>query len=236
MTLLRKELRFLLRRPSSYGIMGLVLFIQGVIFYYYATNIGPEYSAVLLETFFEVATPMTIFGAVLLSVRSLSDEYKQGSIRLLQASPITDLTIVLAKVCALWFLSWLMTLLSVYLPAYIYAIGQVSIGHIVAGYTGLCLVGMMTVSVSLLFSSLTDKQFLAGALTGAVLSLSYLMQRFTGLVSTSLGDFLSALSFKSHLRSQYGLIVYSDIAYYIACVVVSLAVATDALHRRRLYR
>jgi len=234
LTLLGKELRSSFVRPSTFLIVGMVLFVQGILFYYYATNIGPEYSAVLLETFFEIATPMTIFGSVFISIRTLSDEYKQGSIRLLQASPVSDAHIVIAKAIALCTICWFMTILSAYLPIYIYKKGQVSLGHILAGYSGLCLVAMTSVSLSIWCSSLTDKQFVAGAVAGAIVSLSYLMHRFTGLMGNTLGSTVQTLSFKSHLRAQYGLIILSDVGYYVLVGVVFLSLAIFSLRQKRI--
>src|SRR5262245_23190982 len=137
----RRELCAYFRSMTGYVIAGLVLLIDGLLFNAFVLSAGEMYSAEVLSNFFYISFGTTVIASVFISMRLIAEERQTGTLVLLTSSPVHDWEIVLGKyLSALAFLA-LMTLATVYMPGLIFLHGTISLGHMVAGYLGLRLLG-----------------------------------------------------------------------------------------------
>jgi ABC-2 type transport system permease protein len=231
--LARRELGAYLASPMGYVIIAIVLFVDGLLYNYYALGGQPKLSANVLQLFFAFATFMTMVASILLSMRLFAEERQLGTLTLLLTSPIHDHEIVLGKFLSAFAFFCGMTLLTVYMPALIFVNGKVSIGHIVGGYVGLLLLGAFSLSVGLFASSLSRSQIVAAVTGGAIMTAIYLLYLGAKLAEPPLRDILAYLSPQRHLRWQTGIINTNDIFYFISGTYLFLLLTTHVLQARR---
>jgi ABC-2 type transport system permease protein len=230
----RRELAAYTRTMSGYLIVAGVLFMQGLAFNAFALHGGGKRSSEVLADYFYWSSGLTMFCAILLSMRLISEERQARSLELLYSSPIHDREIVLGKfLSALVFLA-LFLLATLYMPALVFAYGKVSIGHLAAGYLGLLLVGSATLAIGTLGSALTRSQVLAAILSGVMtvtIVICWLLSRVT---EQPLSEIFMELSFYGHFKPfEQGLVQLRHVVYFVAVTYVALFAATRVLEARR---
>jgi ABC-2 type transport system permease protein len=187
-----------------------------------------------LESFFNVAFWTLFFFIPALTMRSLAEEKKTGTIELLLTKAVTDRQVVIGK-----FLSTLMLVLIALLFTLPYAItianiGNMDAGQIFCGYLGLLLMSAMYVSIGLYASSITNNQIVA-FLTALFIGLFFhiifgaLAQQFTGW----LGQIFEGLSLTSHFESMSrGVLDTRDLIYFLSITLIGLLLAELSLTTR----
>jgi ABC-2 type transport system permease protein len=187
-----------------------------------------------LESFFNVAFWTLFFFIPALTMRSLAEEKKTGTIELLLTKAVTDRQVVIGK-----FLSTLMLVLIALLFTLPYAItianiGNMDAGQIFSGYLGLLLMSAMYISIGLYASSLTNNQIVA-FLTALFIGLFFhiifgaLAQQFTGW----LGQIFEGLSLTSHFESMSrGVLDTRDLIYFLSITLIGLLLAELSLTTR----
>ena len=95
--LAKRELGFYLTTIWGYGILSVILCIDGLLFNAFAVGDKPKYSAEVLEQFFYFSSGPTIIAGILLSMRLLAEEQTKGTDALLLSAPINSKQIVIGK-------------------------------------------------------------------------------------------------------------------------------------------
>lgn len=229
----RRELGAFLKSPIGYVIAAIVLFVDGLLFNYYALGGTPKYSAEVLELFFAFAAFMTMVSGVLISMRLFAEERQLGTLTLLMTAPVGEHEIVLGKFfSALTFLS-LYTLVSVYMPLLIFVNGKVSAGHILGGYAGLILLGAQAIAIGMFASSLTNSQVVAAITGGAIVAALYLMHLGSTVADPPLRDVLRFISQKGHLQWERGIMQLRDVFYFLSSTYLFLLLTAHVIKARR---
>ena len=140
----RRELMSTLGSPTGTVVAAAVLLIDGLLFNGFALGGGRRLSAEVMSDFFYFSSGTTMIVGLLLAMRLISEERQSGTLVLLRSSPLTSWEIVLGKYLAALVFLVALTLATVYMPLLILVNGQVSFGHLAAGYLGLALLGSAT--------------------------------------------------------------------------------------------
>src|SRR5687767_12940273 len=93
LTIARRELSSLFFSPVAYLVLGLFAFGASIIFIW---NFGPSQPATLRPTF-EALFWLMIFLVPAISMRTLADEFRSGTIETLMTAPISDAQVVIGK-------------------------------------------------------------------------------------------------------------------------------------------
>jgi len=174
LTLLSHEIRMLLVNPSTYIAAMLFLFFMGFIF----TNILESYSKVPQEispanAFFQLFFIPVIFMVPLLTMKSLAEERRLGTIETLLTTPVTTAEVVLGKYCAAYFMYialWATTSGFFYiLYKFIGDTHFIDLGPLGGGYLFIAVSGLFFVALGVFASSLSRNQAVAGILALVVL-------------------------------------------------------------------
>jgi ABC-2 type transport system permease protein len=229
-----RELRSLVGTMTGWVILAAVLAVDGLLFNAYALE-GIRRSSDVLLRFFYFSSGTTMVAAVFVSMRLLAEERQAGTLPLLYSSPVEDVEIVLGKF--LGGLSFLvgMTLLTAYMPLLILVHGKVSLGHLLAGYLGLFLLGSASLALGTFASALARTQIVAGILGGALLVALLLTWQLSRIAEPPFSGLFAALALHNlhFVPFQSGVIHLRDVAYYLLVTWVLLFAATRVVEARR---
>ncbi len=171
LTIAKRDFAGYFNTPWGHAVIAAILLVDGLLFNAYALGNSAKYSTDVLNEFFYFSAGTTMIASVILTMRLFAEEKSEGTLLVLDTSPVTDAQIVWGKFLAGFGVIALLTLLTVYMPALIFVNGKVSLGQIAAGYIGLLALGGATVAIGVWSSSLTPNQYVAGAVGGIVVVL-----------------------------------------------------------------
>ena len=187
-----------------------------------------------LQVFFGISYWTLFFFIPAITMRSLAEENKSGTIELLSTKAVSDWDIVLGK-----FLSNLILVgiaLACTIPYYITVsiLGNVDHGATIGGYFGLFLMSAMYISIGIFSSSLTNNQivaFLSALFIGIFFQILFdvMASSFTG----SPGGIFDFLSSRSHFESMSrGVVDSRDLLYYFTFIFAGLVLSETMLSKR----
>lgn len=175
-----------------------------------------------------------LFLAPLLSMRSLAEEKRVGTLELLYTYPLSDFEIVLGKYAAL-----LAELVLLLLPSFAYlAIIRLFHAHldggvVVSGALGFFLLGASFLAVGLFFSSLTENQLLAAGLTFGLLVVVWVLEWFAGLLPRPWGPWFGAVSPFVHFRDfPLGVLDLTATTYFAGTIAFFLFITLRIIEAR----
>lgn len=166
-TLLRNEIWRLLISPSTYIAAFLFLLVMGFMFQWllrlYTSDPQDETPSIL---FFRMFFVPVFFMVPLLTMRSISDERRSGTIETLLTTPVTITEVVLSKFtasylyyCTLWLITG-----AFHLIFFTFAQADTVIDPypLIGGYGFIFLSGTLFLALGIFASSITNSQLVAG--------------------------------------------------------------------------
>ena len=229
LTIFRKELRSYVMTPYGWVILAFVMALQSVSLSgtLKAFQLAPQKEGIL---FFILHSPMFwfyfLFIFPLLTMRSLAEEEKTGTLESLLTTPIKTWQVVLGKyfsAYAFYIILWL--------PMLLYPI----LADWAGAYAILLLVGAWFTAIGIFASSMTGSQIISGIITIGLLVLIF----FMGLIPVVWGEFPAAgifhyMSCSEHLdRFSAGLVDTRPVIFYLTMTVLTLAVTIRIIDHRR---
>lgn len=222
-----KEIRGFLSSIIGFIFIFIFLIATGVFHWVVpgGTNLLEGAEADLIP-FFNLAPIMFFILIPALTMRSIAEERRTGTIELLFSRPISDLNIILAK----YFASITLLILAL-IPTIVYYISMYNLslepekfdhGATITSYIGLVLLGAVFVAIGIFSSSLTSSQIVA-----FIISMFLCWLFFDGLnrlgAFNVMGKFDSVLQYfgmvKHYDSIRKGVIDTSDIIYFLSLIV-----------------
>ncbi|MGC4071819.1 MAG: ABC transporter permease [Nibricoccus sp.] len=180
LTILSHEIRMLLVSPSTYIAGVLFLIVMGFMF----TSLLEDYSRGPMEispagAFFAIFPLPVLFMVPLLTMKSISEERKNGTLETLLTTPVTTFEVILGKFGAAYFLY---ILLWASTAAFFYLLrrfaGDFDPGPLIGGYLFIAVSGLFFIAAGIFASSLSRNQAVAGILCFTILFLLLLGTHF----------------------------------------------------------
>lgn len=229
----RKELASFFDSMIAYFLLVVFLGVVGYLSWWNETGILAGRQASLL-TFFSWAYWLLPILVPALTMRTLAEERKSGTLDLLLTKAVTDWQVVFGKFLACMLL--VIAALACTIPYWITVarIGDLDHGAVLCGYLGLVLVAAAYTAAGIYASSVTNNQivaFLLGLFLCAFFHLLTLVSAggHVGLV----GSVIQFLSAGTHFDSiSRGVIDSRDLLYFISLVVLGLSLAEVNLAER----
>jgi len=246
----RKEIYALFSSPIAYVVVALFLVIVGYLFFSAVTYFalisfevvqsqdvsaeGLNFTAFVWNTLFVNAGVTLIFMIPLLTMRSFSEEMKQGTLELVFTFPISDGAIVLGKFLGLCFVFLVMIIPTlVYIALGLWLGAPLDCGVLVSSYLGLFLLGLSFLSLGMFFSSLTENQVVSASLSFGVLLLFWILGWASDFAGKTTGEIIRNISIIDHFRNlTRGLLDTQDIFFFLLFTVFFLIVTTLRLETR----
>ncbi len=187
-----------------------------------------------LQVFFGISYWTLFFFIPAITMRSLAEEKRSGTIELLSTKAVTDWQIVSGKFIATLLL--ITIALAATLPYYITInmLGNVDNGAIIGGYFGLLLLSAMYISIGIFASSLSENQIVAFLLALVIGFFFHILFQLMSADSTGIiGETLNYLSARVHYDSlSRGVIDSRDIIYFGSIIVLGLVLSQAMLSKR----
>lgn len=226
-----KEIRGFLSSVVGYVFIFIYLIASGLFHWIlsYNTNLLEGSQADLIP-FFNMSPYIFMVLIPAITMRSIAEERRTGTIELLFTRPISDLSILMAKYLAgvsLLIISMAPTLIY-YLSMYYLGkpVGIIDNGATFTSYIGLLLLGAAFVAIGIFASSLTSSQIVS-----FILAMFLCWFLYDGLAL--LGSFaqfgkldyiIQYLSITMHYESiKKGVIISGDIIYFFSILILFLA-------------
>lgn len=234
--LARRELETFFNTWWGWSILALVLLLDGVLFNAFAVKLSEvRFSNDVLEDFFFFSSGTTMIAGVLLSMRSIAEERQTGTMVLMQTAPITDGQIVLGKFLGAFAFLTLITACTLYLPALVQLNGKVSWAQIFTGYTGLLMLGGVSLAMGTFGSSLTRHQLVAAMFASVMLTIFLMGWYISEEVDPPLTATVAYFAlYEEHFESfQQGLLDWRSIFFFLSLMAGFLMMAVQVLKTRR---
>jgi len=226
-----KEIRSFLGSTIGY-IFILIFLITSGLFHWivsYETNLL-EGTEVDLIPFFNLSPTIFLILIPAITMRSIAEERRNGTIELLFTRPITDLKIILAK-----YFAGVTLLVIALIPTVVYYIsmyylgtpvGIIDGGATLTSYIGLVLLGSTFVAIGIFASCITNSQIVAFIVAMFLCWFFYDGLELLGSFNL-MGDadiIFQFIGLTSHYRSiMRGIISTNDIIYFIGIIVIFIA-------------
>lgn len=233
LVLAKKELASYFDSLIAYVMIILFLGFSGFFTWLDTSNVFVQGQA-SLQVFFGVSYWTLFFFTAAITMRTLAEETKSGTIELLMTKSITDWQIVVGKFIASVALIGLALACTVPFYLTVSKLGSVDHGAIIGGYFGLLLLSSAYVSLGIFISSLTNNQIVAFLIT---LAIGICFHWIFGKVASSSTGFIAGifnyLDAQNHFQSlARGVVDSRDIIYFASFIFTGLFLSQTVLSKR----
>ncbi len=222
-----KEIRSFLSSLIAYVVMLVFLLATGLFTWVLPDYNVFDYGYANLDTLFSMAPWLFIFLISAITMRSFSEEKKNGTIEIITTKPVTDLQIILGK-----YFAGVTLVLFTLIPTFIYYYtiyqlgspkGNLDSGAIWGSYLGLFFLSSCFVAVGIFASAISDNQIVSFI---SSMVLCFLFYSLFDLISDfklmgSFDSIVSGLGINLHYQSiSRGVIDSRDLLYFIGFDIV----------------
>lgn len=229
-TIYMKELKSYFNSPIAYIVIIVFLVIIGWFFTngLFANNVAS------LRPMFDMVPFIFLFFIPAITMRSFSEEKKQGTIELLLTKPVTEYELVIGK-----FLAALMLTIITLIPTLLYFLavlnlGDLEIGAVIGGYLGLILMAAVYIGIGLFASSLTENQVIAFIISFIIIFALFMLGKILIQVSPGLVSAVEFISTDYHFSNiSRGVIDTRNLIYYFSMIFLSVFLTKVSIESRK---
>jgi ABC-2 type transport system permease protein len=224
--LLKKEEMALFTSPIAYVVMSVFLVIMG---YTFTLTLFLTHVPTLVHLFLQIYV-LFLLTVPIITMRLVAEERRLRTLEILLTSPLTEVSIVLAKFLASVSLIAVMLLLSYAYALALAVLGAPDWGPIYSGYIGLFLLGAALVAIGLMTSSMVNNQIIAALLSLSIFLLLWIIDYLGWLLPDPFNALFVNLSLLVHFRPfATGSLFLSDAGYFLSVTLLGLFVSVRAL-------
>ena len=230
LALLKKEINSFFASPIGYLVLAIFLIINGLFLFLFKNEFNIlDYGFADLSSFFILAPWILIFLIPAVTMRSFSEEKRQGTLELLLTRPISKLQIVLGKYFAavlLIVLALIPTLLYVYTVYQLgNPIGNLDLGSTIGSYIGLLFLVAAYTAIGIFSSSISKNQIVAFIIAVFICLFFYI--GFESLADYLSSNTIDSLGMQAHFESiGRGVIDTRDLLYFLTVTVIFILLTT----------
>lgn len=224
-----REIRSFLSSIIGYLVISVFLLITGILLWFIDGSYNILQSGFAdLSPFFFIAPWVLIFLIPAVTMKSFSEEIRQGTIELLLTKPISIWEIVLGKflgVLILVLIAIIPTLVYVYIINNYIAPGQTfDMGAIIGSYFGLLFLASSYGAIGIFTSSITESQIVS-FIFGVILCVFFSIG-IEYLAVYLQSSFIEKLGVQYHFKSiSRGVIDTRDLIYFLTITILFLSLA-----------
>lgn len=237
LAILKKEINSFFASPIGYLVIAIFLLFNGLFLWLFKGDFNIlDNGFADLSSFFLLSPWILIFLIPAVTMRSFSDEKKQGTLELLLTKPISTLQLVLGK----YFGAFLLIIIAL-IPTllYVYTVyqlgspeGNLDLGSTLGSYFGLLFLVAAYTSIGVFASTLSDNQIVAFIFSVFLCFFFYI--GFEGIADFASSYFIDYLGMSAHFKSMSrGVLDTRDIIYFISVTVLFVFLTTHVINRQK---
>ncbi len=233
--ILFREIKSFFGSPIGYLVIAIFLLLNGLFLWVFEGDYNILKSGFAdLSPFFTLAPWILIFLIPAVTMRSFSDEMKQGTLELLLTKPLSIWQIVNGK-----FFGAIVLIVIAIIPTFIYVKvisslgmpeGNIDMGSTIGSYFGLLFLIAAYCAIGIFTSTLSNNQIVGFILSVFLCFLFYF--GFEGLATSipSIENFISKLGMDNHFKSMSrGVLDTRDILYFVSLTILFLSLTVFKL-------
>ncbi len=232
-TIFTKELKSYFNSPIAYIVMIVFMAISGFLFTMSFFQINIASMREFFGSFFIQLVLFVVFIPAI-TMRSFSEEKKQGTLELLLTKPITDIELILGK-----YLSALTLIVITLSPTILYfiiikMIGPISFWPFLTSLLGYILMSAFFIGIGVFVSSLTENQIIAFIVSVLICLSFFLFGKLLVVFPTSVVSFFEYLTTDYHLSNiSRGVIDSRVLIYYFSMIFFTIFLTKVSLESRK---
>ena len=233
--ILFREINSFFGSPIGYLVIAIFLLLNGLFLWVFEGDFNILNSGFAdLSPFFTLAPWILIFLIPAVTMRSFSDEKKQGTLELLLTKPLSISSIVTGKFAAALLLNLIAIIPTLLYVWVIYGLGlpegNIDLGSTLGSYFGLFFLIAAYASIGIFTSTLSDNQIVAFILAVFLCFVFYFgfegIANYFGSVQSTVAGIGMDAHFKSMAR---GVLDTRDILYFVSISILFLALTVYKL-------
>ena len=235
----KKELRQFFSSLTGYIAIIVFLLLNGLLLFVFPDTDILAFGYATLEKFFELAPWILLLLIPAITMRCLSDEFRMGTIEILQTTPLSRTQLVGGK-----YLAALIVVLVALLPTALYFVsiqrlsgqGGLDIGATMGSYIGLIFLSAVFTAIGVFCSSLTNNAVVA--FIGAAFACFLLYSGFNAISQLSVfaagaDYYIEMLGIDFHYRSiSRGVVDSRDLVYFLSVIFLFLSLTNRKLAKK----
>ena len=239
--ILKKEINSFFASPIGYLVIGLFLVLNGLFLWIFKGQYNIfDNGFANLSPFFTLAPWIFLFLIPAITMKSFSEEIRQGTLELLLSKPLSHWQLVLGK-----FFGALVLVIMALIPTLLYVItiyylgkpiGNLDTGVIIGSYFGLVFLGSCYTAIGIFASILSPNQIVSFILAVFLCFIGYFaFDALADLNLLSIGSFgAEDLGISSHYESiSRGVIDTRDLVYFVTFTIFFLALTKFSLSSKK---
>jgi ABC-2 type transport system permease protein len=238
LSILKKEISSYLSSLVAYVTIGVFLLVLGLFLWVFPESSILEYGYAGLESLFSTAPYLFMFLIPAITMRSLAEERREGTLELLATRPLTDWQIVMGK-----YLACLLLVLFALIPTliYVYSVwvlgnpqGNLDTGAVIGSYIGLLMLGAAFVAIGLFASSVSKNQIIAFTIAVFISYFFYSgFNSLSGILSLQNSNIQNAGIAEHYDAVGRGALNTRDLAYFVILSGIFIGLTLLVIARQR---
>ena len=231
----KRELRNYFDSLIAYVMIVLFLGFSGFFTWIYGADVFFQGQA-SLRTFFATAYWTLFFFIPALTMKSIAEEKRSGTIELLLTKPVSDWQLIWGKFWANLFIILIALVLTFPYVITLAKIGNLDIGASFTGYIGLLLMSAAYIGIGIFASSISKNQIVAFLIA---LFIGLFFHIIFGVLAQSMNGVLGNIFYYLDINTHYesvarGVLDTKDLIYFLSITFVGLYLSTLSLSKRNM--
>ena len=231
----KRELHSYFDSLIAYVMIVLFLGFSGFFTWIYGSDIFLVGQA-SLRTFFSIAYWTLFFFIPALTMKSIAEEKRSGTLELLLTKPVSEWQLIWGKFFGSLLVIAIALALTIPYIITLSSIGNFDLGASLMGYLGLLLMSAAYIGIGIFTSSISTNQivaFLSALFVGLFFHIIFGV--LANNMSGSIGGIFSFLDLNTHFESiARGVLDTKDIIYFVSIMFVGLYLSAISLAKRNL--
>ena len=234
-SILLREIKSFFGSPIGYLVIAIFLLLNGLFLWIFEGDFNILNSGFAdLSPFFTISPWILIFLIPAVTMRSFSDEKKQGTIELLMTKPISIWEIVSGK----FFGAFLLIVIAI-IPTFIYVYvisslgmpeGNIDMGSTMGSYFGLLFLIASYTAIGIFTSTLSENQIVAFILSVFLCFVFYFGFQGVATFVKDFEDVIASFGMDFHFKSMSrGVIDTRDVLYFVSIAILFLSMTVYKL-------
>jgi ABC-2 type transport system permease protein len=233
----QKEFKHFIISPIAYVVSFTILLIVGLLFYANIMAASQQQYAPDITIILGPLVTLLLFTTPAITMRSLAEEQKNGTLEILLTNPVRDWEVVVGKWLGGMFFIIILLLLTWLYPILLNQMIKPGIdqGLMIAGYLGLLLLTSSFLAIGVMTSSFFSNQIAAFFACLGILLIFWVISYPSQAMGASGSALLRYLDMSEHYFGNFfrGIIDIKDIVYFLSITALALFFGSVSVETRR---